>query len=166
MSHHTCRTLVFLLLPALASCQLLQSDADRALSVCEDVITKDLRSPSTYKRVDTVIEPHEIGTDVRSVHITYDAANAFGTPVRGTGGCAFEVAPDTGEFPSKIELETQAIRAGNHILRHQLEVDAGRAKPDPYEGLLTCCLSRELRQRELARIGDVGEERDAGAPRP
>lgn len=66
---------------------------------CEDHILSKLRSPSTYKRIEYS------GTDVpypkadrHHVRIVYDAANAYGTPVRDTQICVFGLKdgkPDT-----------------------------------------------------------------------
>lgn len=137
---------------ALAGCGAFDDGSSRAIRVCEKIVTDQLRSPSTYGRISVMTEDAVQGRGVRSIFITYDAANAFGTPVRGAQQCAFEVDPETGAFPSELELGTQAISAETDILEHQNEVNAGRADPDPYEALLPCCLSREVREREIAKL--------------
>jgi len=64
----------------IASIFLLGSCHDRSLDVCDDAIKATLRSPSTYKRI-------SIDGGYGSFTVQYDAANAYGTPIRGNGRC-------------------------------------------------------------------------------
>ena len=75
----------------LAGCNKAENDAVRA---CETFIKERLRSPSTYKKIsDDGVGPafkHD-GRNIKMVLIEYDAANAYGTPIRGSQQCVFEV---------------------------------------------------------------------------
>lgn len=64
------------------------------VQACETAIKAVLRSPSTYRRV----EANDYKT---SVYIQFDAANAFGTPIRSLARCEFE-KPDA---PNEIDLK-------------------------------------------------------------
>lgn len=50
------------------------------LALCDKAIQADLRSPSTYKRV-------SVDGSAGVYKISYDAANAYGTPIRSKGQC-------------------------------------------------------------------------------
>lgn len=66
----------------------------KGLAECESAIKENLRSPSTYKRVsvgDEVVLDGE-----RTFEIEYDAANAYGTPIREDAACDFDA--ETGRF--------------------------------------------------------------------
>ena len=52
---------------------------------CDDAIKAKLRSPATYQRVSL-----EGGASDYAISIEYDAANAYGTPIRGKGTCYLE----------------------------------------------------------------------------
>ena len=64
-----------------------------AIEACRDFVKGGLRSPSTYEEVSSsVSDGEDVGQhDRRNVFIEYDAANAFGTPVRSTQLCSFEI---------------------------------------------------------------------------
>ena len=79
---------------------------DDAIAACEKFIQGSLRSPSTYAKVSSKVSDQPITAEdlalyqlpkgsssgpasVRTVFIEYDAANAYGTPVRGTEKCDF-----------------------------------------------------------------------------
>lgn len=66
---------------------------------CEDFILSKLRSPSTYKRIESSgIQVPYNNPDRYTVRVTYDAANAYGTPVREEQLCVFGLKdgkPDT-----------------------------------------------------------------------
>lgn len=66
---------------------------------CERHIISKLRSPSTYKRIDASGIGIPFDKPLKySVTIEYDAANAYGTPVRERQLCVFAVKngrPDT-----------------------------------------------------------------------
>lgn len=64
------------------------------LAECEKAIKRDLRSPSTYERVSVGIEV--AGEKERFFDIEYDAANAYGTPVREDARCYFDAV--SGDF--------------------------------------------------------------------
>ena len=105
------------------------------VSACEDFIKDGLKSPSSYQRasVETNVEPttldgfreasgrpmtgsiyegyykhHKVA--LRNVVIKYDAQNAYGTPVREVGICAFELTD--GELrKTKGELHAAVLSA-------------------------------------------------------
>ena len=75
----------------LCGCNSAQSQAVQA---CEVFIKERLRSPSTYNRIsgDSLGPAFESdGRRVKMVTLEYDAANAYGTPIRGSQQCIFEV---------------------------------------------------------------------------
>jgi hypothetical protein len=88
-----------LFLPALA----LSGCGDRPeIADCERFLTTKLRSPSTYERISadtkrmTTLNPQE-----QWVSIEYDAANAYGTPIRGSQICKYPLVdgrPDTSGY--------------------------------------------------------------------
>jgi len=76
----------------LAGCNLLPGN--QAIQACEIFIKERLRSPSTYKQIDAEysgVTFKSDNRDVRMVTIEYDAANAYGTPIRGNQQCVFEI---------------------------------------------------------------------------
>jgi hypothetical protein len=85
------RFLGILLLVTVAGCNPAQN---AAVGACETFIKERLRSPSTYKQINADYSGAPFkseGRDVRMVIIEYDAANAFGTPIRGSQQCVFEI---------------------------------------------------------------------------
>lgn len=83
------------------------------LKVCEDELLAELRSPATYERVKastTRIDQSLLKeTDSRlphaTVHITYDAANAYGTPIRGEHFCYFQMRGNSVDPSRRLTLE-------------------------------------------------------------
>lgn len=53
------------------------------LEPCEDAIMAELIAPTTYERID-------VSSMGDRYHITYDAQNAFGVPIRKSGYCVIE----------------------------------------------------------------------------
>lgn len=144
------------LLPILGSCDALTSNEEQAFRVCEAHIQKQLRSPSTYARVKAISDVANPGIGIRTVHIEYDASNAYGTPVRGTEGCAFEVGED-GEFPDRSRLELGASQAALAESENRLAELKGERKPNDLDGLYSCCISGEARARAMKNYMDVGD---------
>lgn len=88
---------------------VLSGCADKPeIKQCEDYIKGKLRSPSTYKRIkaEGVAVPFEKPTKY-TVSVEYDAANAYGTPVRDTQLCIYP------------------IRDGKPVADHYIDFDAG-----------------------------------------
>lgn len=86
-----CICFIFIALSTLSGCS---PNKDAAINACEIFIKERLRSPSTYKQVGvdySGVTFKSQGRDVRMVGIEYDAANAYGTPIRGDLQCLFEV---------------------------------------------------------------------------
>lgn len=72
----------------LSGCDLLES---AQVSLCKKAIYDRMRSPSSLKWVDTTVIGGLQNADVKlTVFLEYDAANAYGTLVRGKGRCVFE----------------------------------------------------------------------------
>lgn len=106
-----------LILSVLAGCSSLES---AEVQQCERFITAKLRSPSTYKRIDkqvTHINPNN-PSDLNNltevwVSIEYDAANAYGTPIRDRYTCKFprkDGKADTSNYidfdaPTEVEID-------------------------------------------------------------
>jgi hypothetical protein len=85
--------LMFVAAATIGSCA--PSKASLAQEMCEAALKSFLRSPSTYEAADVVG-----GSGSPRMFIRYDAANAFGTPVRGSASCVFVNVEDR----AKIEL--------------------------------------------------------------
>lgn len=69
------------------------------IKLCEDVAKEKLRSPSTYKNVETDSSPMK-SLNQWWVIIDYDADNAFGTPIRAKAICKYRMidgAADTAQ---------------------------------------------------------------------
>lgn len=86
---------------ALALCALALPGCSEALDACEDVIKAELRSPATYERVESNVyrfeqeEPPYISVTVR-----YDAANAYGTPIRSLAVCTIPIKDGQADIES------------------------------------------------------------------
>ncbi|WP_422057705.1 hypothetical protein [Sphingomonas sp.] len=104
-----------LVLAALGGCASA-SPEDDAIAICEARLLEKLRSPATYVRVKATVGQTDPGYKV--AFITYDAANAFGTPVRGLDSCVFKLDA-TGELPSKGEMQLDAITSDTERLERQ-----------------------------------------------
>lgn len=74
----TIALIVALSAPSLISA-VMPEPRDVGLEACEREIQSTLRAPSTYRRVSATSGPN--------YHISYDAENAFGVPMRGSGFC-------------------------------------------------------------------------------
>jgi hypothetical protein len=130
-----------LLLLMLSGCNSVQKQAVQA---CEVFIREGLRSPSTYQRasVDDLgpAFEHE-GRRVKMITVEYDAANAYGTPVRGSQQCVFEVN-DKGAFVDDLEHAARMASIGSD------------SEYSP------CCLLDKSEKLPRAASDDVGREAD------
>ena len=84
----------------LAGCNSQQS---AAVGACESFIKERLRSPSSYKQIsvdDLGPSFKNDGRDIKMLTVEYDAANAYGTPIRGKQMCTFDV-DQSGNFIDK-----------------------------------------------------------------
>lgn len=103
----------------LAGCNPAKDEAKvAATEACEIFVKERIRSPSTYVQVsvdDDGVIFKDSGRDVKMVIIEYDAANAFGTPVRGSQQCVFEVDEkgNYAEDPAHA-AKMSAIGSGEH----------------------------------------------------
>lgn len=85
---------IFLILIALSTLTGCSPNKDAAINACEMFIKERLKSPSTYKQIGvnySGVTFKNQGREVRMVSIEYDAANAYGTPIRDDQQCLFEV---------------------------------------------------------------------------
>lgn len=65
----------------------------KSVLACESAVKAFLRSPSTYKRINsTGLSDYAF--------VEYDAANAYGTPIRGVATCKFDEGTD--KFSSRL----------------------------------------------------------------
>lgn len=127
----------------LTGCEAWQSDEEQAAKACESFISDALRSPSTYKRVNATHAPHKTGAAFRYVAISYDADNAFGTPIRGAQVCAFKVDPQTGDYPHGDLMESSARLARAEMRLREAQELAGQKLPTRPIGAFDCCISTE-----------------------
>ena len=105
------RILLIPILIGLSGCNPAQSQAVQA---CETFIKERLRSPSTYKRisVDDLGPAFESdGRRIKMLTVEYDAANAYGTPIRGSQQCVFEV-DEKGRFSQEPEFAAKMSSIG------------------------------------------------------
>lgn len=140
----------------LGGCDLLTSNEEHAFRICEAHIQKQLRSPATYARVKAISAPAPVAGNIRTVHIEYDASNAFGTPVRGVEGCAFEVGDD-GKFPNRSRLEIGASQAALAEVENRLAEMKGERKTGDLDGLYSCCISGEARDKAMENFRNTGD---------
>lgn len=157
MNHWTFRAFIFpLCVVILSGCDLLVSNEEQAFRICETHIKEQLRSPATYVRVKAIADVGQPGKNIRTVHIEYDASNAFGTPVRGVEGCAFEVDED-GEFPARSRMELGASEAALDRSQKLLAQLQGKRKSGDLDGLYSCCISGEARDRAMKNYRENGD---------
>lgn len=140
----------------LGGCDALTSNEEHAFRVCEAYVKEGLRSPSTYARIKAISDIPRQGSGIRTVHLEYDADNAFGTPVRGYEMCAFKVNDD-GDFPGKSTLELGATVAA--VDRTQKEVLAlqGKRKAGDLDQVYACCVGAEDRDRGMKAYRETGD---------
>ena len=108
---------------ALGAVMLSGCMEDEALVYCEKAVKNELRSPSTYKR----IEANDYSTvkGEASYYIKFDASNAYGTPIRGLASCKGRVFKGDKVRPFEYlevsvngnELSKDAIKILNATLR-------------------------------------------------
>jgi hypothetical protein len=108
------------------------------IAECEKYIQNKLRSPSTYKRIAADSTPmKDRKPQEQWVSIEYDAANAYGTPIRDTQICKYPYRNGRADTSSYIDHDA-ALRgeAGD------LEAILGRAEATAE------MIAAEARQRE------------------
>ena len=90
-----------------SSCSSKQ--ADPMVTVCESVIRNGLNIPDSYSRRTSGIDPTaDDGT--RTVSITYDEVNQYGTVKQGVQHCVFKMEAD-GSTPPIERLQKDAQKA-------------------------------------------------------
>lgn len=77
---------------------------------CEKYLLEKLRSPSTYKRIEvsSTAVPYETPIE-QMVFIEYDAANAYGTPIRGRQLCKFPIKNKRPVVDQYIDHDAQLL---------------------------------------------------------
>ena len=137
-------SVVALLVAATQLPKLMRNDTEESAQACESFIKGRLRSPSTYQRAELTVSPEPDADRTRSIFIKYDAANAFGTPIRGMQWCKFKVEAD-GKFPSLPELQVSLVES-ELSLRDAMKM-AGQKVDDLPFGEPLCCISRSVREK-------------------
>lgn len=124
---------------------------------CEASLLRDLRSPSTYKRIkaETTRLTNKVGAEYQMVEIEYDAANAYGTPIRDTALCAYpvtgtDVRVDLTYFPRKQIRDAQL---GLGLFRRDAKLPSRREFSDAmlndtHQNLLAPFASPEMSEDE------------------
>src|SRR3546814_19071532 len=95
--------------------------------ICEEGLKALLRSPSTYKRIDIA----RLNQPKSSwLMISYDAANAYGTPVRDTAHCEFPVGTSQNTIrPELTTLSLNGRRRGDGSMDFLLATSRGDLAP-------------------------------------
>ena len=73
---------------------------------CERELLRELRAPSTYNRIeaDTTVMDHLKSAEFW-VSIKYDAANAFGTPIRDEKICRYALVDGRADLDQPVDIE-------------------------------------------------------------
>lgn len=123
-------------LVGLAGCDALEPAGVRE---CEDYVIAKLRSPSTYKRISrqvTHINPAN-PSDIKNptevwVTIEYDAANAYGTPIRDRQTCQFPRKGGQADTSNYIDFDgTLAEQLEQEADNLEAAADAAVGDPTP-----------------------------------
>lgn len=87
---------------SLAGCDAILSPE---IKDCEQQLLRELRAPATYNRIesDTTAMDH-LKPPEFWVSIKYDAANAFGTPIRGEKICRYALADNRADLHHPIDI--------------------------------------------------------------
>lgn len=141
-----------IVLLTVAGCSAFDSGEEQAAQACEAFVAEQLLSPSTYKRVSMTAPPHVPGKGFRFVTVSYDAANAFGTPIRGTQTCAFKVDKETGRFPQVDLMKSSASLAVARNSYADTMRELGKQVPGRPVGALTCCIDDEDQKEALGDL--------------
>lgn len=100
---------LWVLMGAVAVSSCASEQADPTVTVCEGVIRGGLDNPDSYSRRTVGIDPTaDDGT--RTVSITYDEANQYGTVKQGVQHCVFKMEAD-GSTPAIEQLQKDAQTA-------------------------------------------------------
>ena len=123
---------------ALTGCDKVGEWQHPELAACESFISGGLRSPSTYKRINVEYDRPQMNSasNTKNVHIEYDAANAYGTPVRASQLCEFKT-----DSSGKFVPEPESAASSAAISR-----DFARALGD--DEWSKCCVSPARRKDE------------------
>ncbi|MBX9729692.1 MAG: hypothetical protein K2X59_00040 [Sphingomonas sp.] len=93
-------------------CQKIEGWRKPEVAACRSFVSGGLRSPSTYSEIEARSERGKDGdgNPMATVTISYDAANAYGTPVRGAQICYFAISKD-GKFSPEPSVATALASA-------------------------------------------------------
>lgn len=144
------RKLAFLGLVAmcLAGCDALESNDESAVKVCEAFIQDRLKAPATYSRVELTVEMKQAGQPTRDVFISYDAANAYGTPIRSIERCTFDTLPN-GDFPTPSVMGMGVSNAERAEIMAQVNSLHRAPGSTPVEPVNCCLLDPDQRETFL-----------------
>ena len=95
-------------------------------AACRSFVLGSLRSPSTYKEF-SLTRRDEANGLIKSVFIEYDAANAYGTPVRNAQKCEFAYDRSKSAFVTEPKLAATLASADRALGTNQTS---------------SCCLSK------------------------
>lgn len=141
-----------IVLLTVTGCDAFASGEEQAAQACEAFVAERLLSPSTYKRVSMAAPAHQPGEGFRFVSIRYDAANAFGTTIRGAQTCAFKVDKETGRFPDAAVMKSSASLAVARASYAETMRELGKEVPGRPVGALTCCIEDEDQKEAMAGL--------------
>lgn len=101
------RALILVLGMLIAGCSQVPVDGP-GIKECEDYVIAKLRSPTTYKRIKAsgIGIPYD-APKYYSVTVEYDAANAYGTPIRETQFCKFPVKSKLPVVDNYIDFDSE-----------------------------------------------------------
>lgn len=92
----------------LTACGILEP---AEIADCEQYIRGKLRSPSTYERVTAGSMFKNVGKLAQSwVIVEYDAANAYGTPIRDTQICKYPMKNGYADTSTQIDHDAELVR--------------------------------------------------------
>lgn len=93
------RAAIILTLLVVGGCSQPKAAEPIAITQCRDYLLKKLKAPSTYKQIQA--DQIKMDDGKWSIIIQYDAANAYGTPIRDNQVCRYPDRggqPDTGRY--------------------------------------------------------------------
>jgi len=120
----------------LTGCKNVLADAPE-IEGCRRFTMDALRSPSTYKEVSSRSERDTgaNGVPIKTITLVYDAANVYGTPVRGIQRCDFVLSKD-GKVDGGVDTAI-AIASADRALGKSSGTCCLPAKAEGVEGAIT-----------------------------
>ena len=128
--------LVAMLPVTIGSCSEIKDWRHPEIAACRSYIQAGLRAPSTYSEQSNSTAETSDGS-IRTVSIVYDAANAFGTPIRGAEQCKFSANPSNGKivgdpnFSATMAKADRALGGQNGCCQTVNTARGADASPEP-----------------------------------